>query len=494
MNDLTPPFNPERNFSLPPSEPTPHHPADSPLTRPIREETGTKTNGNATAEFVRKHPRGVAASLPPVAAEADSSPADNTEAGPLGVSRATAVRGLGRSATSSEAEPLDSGHGTPRASEPIDEESLHDHIGPDEPAFEEEAPADELAANEAEPDTEPPTDSTVDSKVPPTDRPPEDLTSPEQPDRGSELAKVINYAQNFRAEARKALEATVRLLPGGDGVIASLSKHGATLEEAVYAMPADKDGMQTTVGALYYGKEQEFARLQYSEALAATGLELQEDNHYVARVLMTNPESFAAALRTVTPPEEPEQKAGFASQIGKIVEESLTTASIVIVDQHLEEARAMCGEYKYHVQGNVYQRHMSTEQIVVGSTLPQQADSIARQLPRLQVSDDIVSQIRALAIAKREGLVTEWGVARGLDILEKRGERISADPTKIGRNFFWNVAYEFLGHLRDTAPDAQFTHEVRRTILDDLDTAAGTQFDKAAREARKRVLGILPQA
>ncbi len=102
----------------------------------------------------------------------------------------------------------------------------------------------------------------------------------------------------------------------------------------------------------------------------------------------------------------------------------------------------------------------------ITKALPGQAANVARGFDDLGIKREsqILWQYQA---ADNERLTVEWAVAYSLGLLH--GSAIG--ETRIVNHYEWSGVYSFLNHLQRTAPQSQFTRQVRHTLLQDIATA-----------------------
>jgi hypothetical protein len=368
-------------------------------------------------------------------------------------------------------------------------------------------PADDTSAPAADdapaPDAPAATDGPGD--VPP-ELPPLVTTGEGEPNRGEAVKDVIMYTAGVNPDITS--RAHMMVLDNADSLDIpgymeemGFDNIGDAVDSLTHVVP-DETG--TSIRAEVITDELATAERLYADRLEAAGLKLGSDGEEI-RLDMTDPAYFTEAIGQMSAPANPDEQTAFNDQIQTIIDGATLVASGAIIADHPDAAEAA-------VQWNPPPDITFTSGAVEGNAIPEDrgmatslaenAATLAANLEAHGTPPTTVDPVRQLAIAHAEGLTTEWAVGCALEIIARSHTPIGVD--RVSEPEEWSTVYSHLEHLAITAPNAEYTREVRDTLLRDIDTTlAGPGqdnehqrdlFDTAApllREAQARIRDIL---
>jgi hypothetical protein len=283
---------------------------------------------------------------------------------------------------------------------------------------------------------------------PPTGPPGAETTAAGEPDRGAALQQLCDFA----ARVPEVTKERIGQLQPPDAA------GGSPAQE-------DPDVRQSVIRS-----EIADGKLQYGDALAAAGVKLGAGDAN-PELQMADPEAFASALQQVHIPEDIEARTHLQEQIASIADSGLVNAALTTVVNNQAAVRNMFGgetpkhpllyQLVEHTQG------LAPSHTTFAEALPDQAGTMAGQFDRLGVSEQATAPMRQLAAAHNGNLVTEWAAGYCLDLVGHSAKQMGVDRLPDAHS--WDATYAYFEHLAHTAPDAQFTRDVRDTVLNDID-------------------------
>jgi hypothetical protein len=288
------------------------------------------------------------------------------------------------------------------------------------------------------------------------DNPPPELPDTEtapagEPDRGAALQQLFDYAAVADEQTRETIIAEVTARPDGPRLIDLLSEEDVPPDEAAQIVAFFADGEDNPGDSVHdrvTDSELALAKLQYGEALAATGLTLEARFPEIT-LCIVEPDKFADALGQLPAPADSQAQEQLQLRSESTIDDALVRASYAV-----DPTNAAPPEEGLFV-----------------TRLAEQAPAIARELQRLGVSETVTDPLRQLALAAGEGLTTQWGIGYGLTVVGHGEEQIGVDRLISSED--WEPVYDYCSYLDITAPDAEFTRDIRDTVLDELDRALG---------------------
>jgi hypothetical protein len=207
------------------------------------------------------------------------------------------------------------------------------------------------------------------------------------------------------------------------------------------------------------------------EHQARTGIRLQ-NNLGTPELHVGDPSAYATALKGLQPPNDPTQQA-FRSEL-------LTTAGIGVISSFVGLHLYRDGPVIEEMYGGIIPPgsevksaryrplEFISEREAIATGTPGAAATIAQESERLGTHRATVTAFNMLALAQQDELVTEFVAAYDLGIITTVDtDAVGVDRLSHPRN--WDATYKFLQHLRNTAPDAAFTRQMRDTLLNDID-------------------------
>jgi hypothetical protein len=322
------------------------------------------------------------------------------------------------------------------------------------------------ASYDDEPDVEPVPAEPTDAPAPAAE-----TTQPAQPDRGAALQQLFDYAAVADDQVHQAVVEEVNSWPDGAEIIKRLAENGIPLDEAAEAL-VHGDAVDGSVGSVIAAAEQDFANLQYSDALAVTGLELKVDIGGLG-LRMADPGTFASALGELPPPADPATRERLQTQSKIIINAAASRASSAVeLNNPAAVLNALGGEIPrdpiFH-QIATGPESASPENTDFAAQLCDKASVLSRELDRRGVPSTVIDPMRQLGIANQEGLTPAWGVGYGLTVIDHSDEPMGVDRLASAES--WKPVYRYLEYLGDAEPNAEFTKEARATIVADLDAA-----------------------
>jgi hypothetical protein len=304
-----------------------------------------------------------------------------------------------------------------------------------------------------------------------TATPAAETAQPDQPDRGVALSQLFDYAAVANDQVHEAIVDEVNSWPDGAEIIKRLTENGVPLDEAAEAL-VHGDTVDGTVGSAITEAEQGFANLQYSEALAVTGLELAVDIRGLG-LRMANPGTFASALRELPAPTDAASQERLQTQSKIIIGAAASRASSAVeLNNPTAVLDALGGEIPHDPafhQISIGPASASPENTRFATQLCDKASVLSDELGRRGVSSTIIDPVRQLSIASQEGLTPAWGVGYGLTVIGHSDEPMGVDRLVSAES--WEPVFRYLKYLGDTKPNAEFTQEACATIVTDLDAA-----------------------
>jgi hypothetical protein len=363
-----------------------------------------------------------------------------------------------------------------------------DEPAPVEPARAETAEPDAGQNPEAEPPLEPTVEITGGDITDDPPPPPQATETANEPDRGLALQRLCDYTAVAQTAIQEAIEGlTITPLPEGF-VSAVESPEDTYLQEFV----ADN--------------EIAYAKLQYGDALAATGLKLYLDDLDEVGLRIADPEAFASTLGQTQLPADDEARGRLQGQTTATIDAAVrhagftTTSNNVQAVRDILEGRMPNNPMFYFLLTSPNTSSSPADRAFTAGLSPH-AEVIASELNRLGIPEQTVAPMRQLAAAHNENLVTEWAAGYCLDLVGHSEQRSGVDRLMSSEK--WDDTYRYFEHLARVAPDAQFTRDVRDTVINDINRTLGLPVAAIPlamrnlnfpmlRAARERIRHILP--
>jgi hypothetical protein len=316
--------------------------------------------------------------------------------------------------------------------------------------------------------------------VPIDDMPPPDVpgfgeTGFEEPDRGAALKKVFEILEKSPETAEEAVTAAVQAHSEAASRTTELMVEGALpfvdaakqAARETYVGEGD-DAINLVETALESAIDE--ATETSREVLDAAGLTLRE-GAMAFEAEMTDPGAFTEALAQTDAPATRAERDRLNVHIEGIVQDALGGASLVGTTLWSGQAATMVAEADSPEAASIRSSIGNAERVPDDSihlydAMVRHSGAMAAETTRLQVPENITEGLRQHAIAANEGLDVEWAVGYQLELVGRGEGSVGVD--RLYTPDQWNAAFRYLGYLQLTAPTAQFTQEVGRTVERDI--------------------------
>jgi hypothetical protein len=360
-----------------------------------------------------------------------------------------------------------------------------------------------------------PADGTSDTPTPPSggadDTPPElpplITTGEEGPHRGEALREVITYAEGINPDVKMRTDHEILENAQDLDLEGYMAETGLDMADAVEALGHGRSDGVTSLREELTTRELDTAEEQYSEKLEAAGVMLETDGEDIF-LEMTDPGYFTEAVGQMPAPAHPDEQAAFDHQMGRILDNASFRSSYTIISDNSSAAIAAAGGHPPDIDvfdaAAAQPTGPDPEQRGFAAAYAENAAVLASHLESHGAPAPIIDPIRQLGIAHATGMATEWAVGVNLDIVGN--SRLVAGVDRLDTAAYWGDVYNHFDHLARTAPNAEYTREVRDTLLADIQSTLdgpppGTapqrqrQYEQATpllRRAQERIRTILP--
>jgi hypothetical protein len=330
------------------------------------------------------------------------------------------------------------------------------------------ASAEEATAGR--PDSDPDTPATLDDGG--DDVPPEVPAASAEtgPNRGEALAAVTRAAavsgETIHARIRETVINEAESLGLGDFLENIDLPLDDAVEEVAYQTPIL--GTDETLYDRIVGDVIAEASETHSEALAAAGVKFDQYDGDQFELEITDPDTYTDAVGQLPPPATPEEQTTFNTQASQTVDEAIHRVNHIIIRNDPVGALNAChGRQPNTLALSPAALHTPTpDEQAFATSMLRNAGTLAAHLEGLGAPAPVVEPLRHLALAHDEGHVADWAVGVELGLIGNSDMTLGVE--RLTRFSGWEQVYDYLSHLQQAAPNAEFTASVRETVLRDI--------------------------